>query len=111
MREYDAKLFANFLSRMLQWAPTSRAKANDLLSDPWLRCTKVEEAGLLGDFNRDARMSSGYHREWRRAKDSTYQSSTDEASSSSGSSYEDMPDDPEDQDDGSPRCISTLEEN
>lgn len=78
-KQYEAKLFSDFLNRMLQWSPKARAKASDLLNDPFLKLSTADEE-MYGE---EAHMSRAFYKEWKKASDPNFK---DDKSSSSGSS-------------------------
>eukprot|EP00352_Strombidinopsis_acuminata_P002096 CAMPEP_0176396610 /NCGR_PEP_ID=MMETSP0126-20121128/44401_1 /TAXON_ID=141414 ORGANISM="Strombidinopsis acuminatum, Strain SPMC142" /NCGR_SAMPLE_ID=MMETSP0126 /ASSEMBLY_ACC=CAM_ASM_000229 /LENGTH=175 /DNA_ID=CAMNT_0017770301 /DNA_START=337 /DNA_END=864 /DNA_ORIENTATION=- len=51
----EAEPLSKFLMRMLKWNPKDRAKARDLLNDPWLKMAP----------NLDTHMSREHKREWK----------------------------------------------
>ena len=37
LKDSEARLFASFLGKMLQWKPKDRASAREMLDHPWLK--------------------------------------------------------------------------
>lgn len=62
----DAYFLSRFMLKMLKWNPKERASAQEMLEDPWLKMPPEYETY----------MGKTYFKEWKRATDKEYESSS-----------------------------------